>query len=57
MVGDKATKYNGFPYEFYKSLWLVVVFDLHNQSLRKLINKRNIKFIPKLSFNEDICYW
>lgn len=65
MSNDKALGCDGFPCEFYKALWPCVGLDLHKvyleafhpQSLGQLINKGNIKFIPKVGDPEDICNW
>lgn len=65
MADDKAPSYDGLPCEFYKALWPCVGSDLHkvyleafhSQSLGQLINKGNIKFIPKVGDPEDICNW
>lgn len=65
MVDDKALGIDGFPCEFYKSLWYLVGPDLHkvyleafqNKSLGSLINQGNIKFIPKTGDLKDFCNW
>lgn len=65
MAGDKAPGIDGFPCKFYKALWDYVGPNLHHvyleafhaSSLGELINKGNIKFIPKSGDLEDICNW
>lgn len=55
MANDKALGIDGFPCEFYKAMWDYIGHDLHqvyleafhSNSLGNLINKGNIKFIPK----------
>ena len=55
MDDDKSPGCDGFPYEFYKHLWEYFGLDLHNfyleayhsKTLGVIINKGNIKFIPK----------
>lgn len=55
MANGKAPWLDGFPYEFYKSCWECVgpylhkfyLNALHARYLDNLINKGNIKFIPK----------
>ena len=65
MTNDKSPGCDGFPCEFYKHLWEYVGPDLHKvyleayhtKSLGAIINKGNIKFIPKARDSEDICNW
>ena len=65
MVDDKAPSCDGFPCEFYKAFWEEIGTNLHkvyledynSYSLGSIINKGNIKFIPKASDPEDICNW
>lgn len=65
MANYKAPGCDGFPCEFYKALWPYVGSHLHklylesfhSQSLGKLINKGNIKFIPKCRDPKDIYNW
>ncbi len=65
MVDEKSPGCDGFPYEFYKHLWEQIGPNLHkvylkayhSKSLGEIINKGNIKFIPKASDPEDICNW
>lgn len=65
MANDKARGIDGFPCDFYKALWDCVGQDLyhvylegfHAKSLGNLINKGNIKSIPKFCDPEDICNW
>lgn len=65
MAYDKAPDCDGFPYVFYKAPWHWVGPDLYNvyleafysNSLGKLINKGNIKFIPKFGDPLGICNW
>ena len=65
MVDEKSPRCDGFPYEFYKHLWEKIGLDLHkiyleafrSKRLGAIINKGNIKFIPKASDPEDICNW
>ena len=65
MVNDKAPSCDGFPCEFYKAFWEKIDLDLHkvyleayySYSLGSIINKGNIKFIPKAGNPEDICNW
>lgn len=65
MANDKAPGFDGFPYEFYKALWDCAGPDLfqvyleafHSNSLGEMINKENIKFIPRAGDPEDICNW
>lgn len=65
MADDKAPGCDGFPSEFYKSLWPCIGPDLHkvyleafhSQSLGKMINRGNIKSIPKVRDLEEICNW
>ena len=55
MADDKSPGCDGFPCEFYKHLWEKIGPDLHkvyleayhSKSLGAIINKGNIKFIPK----------
>ena len=62
MEDDKSLKCDGFPCEFYKHLWEYIGPDLHkvyleayhSKSLGGIINKGNIKFIPKAGDLEDI---
>ena len=63
MANDKAPGCDGLPCEFYKAFWEEIGLDLHkvylepynSNSLGNIINKENIKFIPKSSDPEDIC--
>ena len=65
MANDKAPSCDGFPCEFYKTFWDEIGPDPHkvyieaynSYSLGNIINKRNIKFIPKASDPKDICNW
>lgn len=65
MVNDKDPRFNGFPYEFYKTFWDSIGPYLHkvyleafqSKSLGNLINKGNIKYIPKAGDPEDIYNW
>lgn len=65
MADDKAPGCDGFPYEFYKAFWDSIGHDLYkvyleayySKSLGNIINKGNIKFIPKTGDPEDICNW
>lgn len=65
MANDKAPGLDGFPYEFYKELWDLVGPNLLNfykeaminGSLGSIINKRNVKFIPKEGDLEIIIDW
>jgi len=62
MANHKAPGIDGFPLEFYKSLCDCLGKDLHkvyleafhSNSLGNLINKGNIKFIPKYGDSKDI---
>lgn len=62
MANDKALGIDGFPYEFYKEFWDMVGPDLLqvykeamvSGSLGPMLNKGNIKFIPKLGDPECI---
>ena len=62
MTDDKSLKCDGFPYEFYKHLWEHIAPNLHkfyleayhSKRLGAIINKGNVKFIPKASDLEDI---
>ena len=63
MENDKSLGCDRFPCEFYKHLWEKINLDLHkvyleayhSKSLGAIINKGNIKFIPKVGDLEDIC--
>ena len=65
MEDDKSPECDGFPCEFYKHLWENIGLDLHkvyleayhSKSLGAIINKGNIKFIPKVGDPKDICNW
>ena len=65
MTDGKSPGCDGFPYKFYKYLWEHIGPDLqknyleayHSKSLGAIINKGNIKFIPKVGDPEDICNW
>jgi hypothetical protein len=65
MANDKAPGCDGFPCEFYKAFWDDIGPDLHKvyleafaaRSLGTLINKGNIKFIPKSGDPEEITNW
>ena len=65
MTDDKAPGSDGFPCELYKAFWEEIGPNLHkvyleaynSHSLGNIINKGNIKFIPKASDREDICNW
>ena len=65
MADDKSLGCDRFPYEFYKHLWEHIGPDLHkvhleayhSKSLGAIINKGNIKFIPKARDPKDICNW
>ena len=63
MADDKAPGCDGFPCEFYKAFWEEIGPNLHKVyieaynsfSLGNIINKGNIKFIPKAGDPKDIC--
>lgn len=65
MANDKALGCDGFSCEFYKHLWehigpnlhKVYLEAYHTKSLEAIINKGNIKFIPKTRDIEDIYNW
>ena len=65
MVDDKAPGCDGLPCEFYKTFWDEIGPYLHKVyieaynscSLGNIINKGNIKLIPKVGDREHICYW
>ena len=65
MANDKTPGLDGFPCEFYKTFWDMIGPDLlhvyqeamHTGSLGALINKGNIKFIPKPSDQKIITNW
>ena len=65
MGDDKAPGCEGFPCEFYKSLQEGIGPDQHQvyheayniHSLGSIINKGDIKFIPKVDNPEDIYNW
>lgn len=65
MAEDKSPGCDGFLCEFHKHLWEHIGPDLHkvylesyhSKSLGAIINKGNIKFIPKAGDPEDICIW
>ena len=62
MADYKSLGCDGFPCEFYKHLWEHIGLDLHkvyleayhSKSLGAIINKENIKFIPKDGDPKDI---
>lgn len=62
LVDDKASGIDDFPCELYKALWdcvgkdlhKVYLEDFHSKPLGNLINKDNIKFIPKTGDVKDI---
>ena len=62
MVEVKAPTLNGFPCEFYKTYWDLVGLDLYkvyiesfrSSSIGLIINKDNIKFIPKQGYLNTI---
>lgn len=65
MANDKAPGIDGFPYEFYKEFWDMVGSNLLqvykeamvSGSLGPMLNKGNIKFIPKLGDSKYITSW
>ena len=65
MVDDKSLACDGFPCEFYKHLREQIGLDLHkvyleayhSKILGAIINKGNIKFIPKARDPKDIYNW
>ena len=65
MADDKSSRCDGFPYEFYKylcehigpNLHKVYLEAYHSKRLGTIINKGNIKFIPKAMDLEDIFNW
>ena len=65
MADDKSPECDGFPCEFYKHLQEYIGLELHkfyleayhSKSLGAIINKGNIKFIPKASDPDNICNW
>ena len=65
MADDKSPGCDGFPCEFNKhlqehigpGLHKVYLETYHSKSLRAIINKGNIKFIPKARDPEDISNW
>lgn len=65
MVDDKSPRCDECLCEFYKHLWEPIGPDLHNvylkayhtKSLRAIVNKRNIKFMPKADDPKDIYNW
>jgi len=62
MTNDKTLGLDGFPCEFYKKIWDLVDQDLYKvylesmimRSLGGIINRDNIKFIPKFDDLEVI---
>ena len=65
MADDKSLGCAGFSCEFYKHLREHIGPDLHKvyleayhaKILGAIINKGNIKFIPKVGDSKDICNW